>query len=78
MLVDNTYHAGTIRDVAAMNAASSTGYTSVNADTGATASDSLTVHDFLDGLAQLRDVLDDTNEDNMSISTDSVSRSASC
>lgn len=73
MLVDNTYHAGTIRDVAAMNAASSTGYTSLNEETGATASEALTVHAFLDGLAQLRDELDNTNEDNISVSTDSVS-----
>lgn len=74
MMVDNTYHAGTIRDVAAMNAASSTGYTMLNAQTGAKSNATLTVHDFLDGLAQLRDVLDNTNEDNIAISTDSVSR----
>ena len=74
MMVDNTYHAGTIRDVAAMNAASSTGYTMLNAQTGAKSNATLTVHDFLAGLAQLRDVLDNTNEDNNGISTDSVSR----
>ena len=74
MMVDNTYHAGTIRDVAAMNAASSTGYTMLNAQTGAKSNATLTVHDFLAGLAQLRDVLDNTDEDNNAISTDSVSR----
>ena len=73
MMVDNTYHAGTIRDVAAMNAASSTGYTMLNAQTGATSNSTLTVHDFLDGLAQLRDLLDNTNDDNVAISSDSVS-----
>lgn len=73
MMVDNTYHAGTVRDVAAMNAASSTGYTMLNSQTGAASNATLTVHDFLDDLAQLRDVLDNTNEDNIAISTDSVS-----
>lgn len=73
MMVDNTYHAGTLRDVAAMNAASSTGYTMLNAQTGAKSDATLTVHDFLGDLAQLRDVLDNTNDDNSASSTDSVS-----
>lgn len=72
MMVDNTYHAGTVRDVAAMNAASNTGYTMTNAATNATADAQLSVHDFLSGLAQLRDTLDNTNEDNSSQSTDTV------
>lgn len=72
MMVDNTYHAGTVRDVAAMNAASSTGYTMTNAATNSTADAQLSVHDFLDGMAKLRDTLDNTNDDNSSQSTDTV------
>ena len=71
-MVDNTYHAGTVRDVAAMNAASSTGYTMTNAASNTTADAPLSVHDFLSGLAQLRDALDNTNDDNISLSTDTV------
>ena len=71
-MVDNTYHAGTVRDVAAMNAASSTGYTMTNAATNASADSQLTVHDFLSGMAQLRDVLDNTNDDNNAVSSDTV------
>ncbi|KAL0046463.1 hypothetical protein WJX82_001312 [Trebouxia sp. C0006] len=70
IMVDNTYHAGTVRDVAAMNAASSTGYTMTNAATNASADSQLTVHDFLSGMAQLRDVLDNTNDDNNAVSSD--------
>lgn len=77
IMVDDTYHAGTIRDVAAMNAASGTGYTMLNAQTGDKSNSTLTVHDFLTGLAQLRDVLDNTNEEN-SDSTDSVSLLTTC
>lgn len=72
LLVDTTYHAGTLRDVAAMNAASNTGYTMTNAATNATADIQLSVHDFLAGMAQLRDSLDNTNDDNSSQSTDTV------
>jgi hypothetical protein len=72
IMVDNTYHAGTVRDVAAMNAASSTGYTMTNAATNASADSQLTVHDFLSGMAQLRDVLDNTNDDNNAVSSDTV------
>jgi len=71
-MVDNTYHAGTVRDVAAMNAASSTGYTMTNAATNASADSQLTVHDFLSGMAQLRDVLDNTNDGNNAVSSDTV------
>ena len=70
--MDNTYHAGTVRDVAAMNAASSTGYTMTNAATSASADSQLTVHDLLAGMAQLRDVLDNTNDDNTAVGSDSV------
>ncbi len=73
-MVDNTYHAGTVRDVAAMNAASSTGYTMTNAATNASADSQLTVHDFLSGMAQLRDVLDNTNDGNIAVSSDTVCR----
>ncbi len=72
IMVDNTYHAGTVRDVAAMNAASSTGYTMTNAATNASADSQLTVHDFLSGMAQLRDVLDNTNDGNNAVSSDTV------
>ena len=72
IMVDNTYHAGTVRDVAAMNAASSTGYTMTNAATNASADSQLTVHDFLSGMAQLRDVLDNTNDGNSAVSSDTV------
>ena len=72
ILVDTTYHAGTLRDVAAMNAASNTGYTMTNVDTNATADSQLNVHDFLSGMAQLRDSLDNTNDDNSSQNTDTV------
>ena len=71
-MVDNTYHAGTVRDVAAMNAASSTGYTMTNAATNTSADSQLTVHDFLSGLAQLRDVLDNTNDNNIGFAPDTV------
>lgn len=71
-MVDNTYHAGTVRDVAAMNAASSTGYTMTNAATNTSADSQLTVHDFLSGLAQLRDVLDNTNDNNVGFAPDMV------
>jgi len=74
IMVDNTYHAGTVRDVAAMNAASSTGYTMTNAATNASADSQLTVHDFLSGMAQLRDVLDNTNDGNIAVSSDTVCR----
>ncbi len=81
-MVDNTYHAGTVRDVAAMNAASSTGYTMTNAATNASADSQLTVHDFLSGMAQLRDVLDNTNDGNNAVSSDTVccclSHSSAC
>ena len=74
IMVDNTYPAGTVRDVAAMNAASSTGYTMTNAATNASADSQLTVHDFLSGMAQLRDVLDNTNDGNNAVSSDTVCR----
>ena len=74
LMVDNTYHAGTVRDVAAMNAASSTGYTMTNAATNTSADSQLTVHDFLSGMAQLRDVLDNTNDNNINFSPDTVWR----
>ena len=77
-MVDNTYHAGTVRDVAAMNAASNTGYTMTNAATNATADVQLSVHDFLSGMAQLRDTLDNTNDDNSSQSTDTVRLLCAC
>lgn len=72
MMADTAYHAGIVRDVAAMNAASDTGYTMTNAATDATADAQLNVHDFLSGLAQLRDTLDNTNDENSSQSTDMV------
>lgn len=72
MMADNAYHAGIVRDVAAMNAASDTGYTMTDAATDTTADAQLNVHDFLSGLAQLRDILDNTNDDNNSQSTDTV------
>ena len=75
-MVDNTYHAGTVRDVAAMSAASQTGYTMINAATNATADAQLNVHDLVGGMAQLRDMLDNTNDNNIAISSDTVCISA--
>lgn len=72
LMVDNTYHAGTVRDVAAMNAASNTGYTMINIATNTSADSQLNVHDFLAGMSQLRDVLDNTNDDNIAVSSDTV------
>ena len=78
MMVDNTYHAGTVRDVAAMSAASQTGYTMINAATSATADAQLNVHDFVGGMAQLRDLLDNTNDDNIAIGSDTVCIASFC
>lgn len=55
-----------------MNAASNTGYTMTNDATNATADAQLSVHDFLTAMAELRDMLDNTNDDNSSNSTDTV------
>ena len=74
-MVGNTYHAGTVRDVAAMNAASSTGYTMTNVATNTSADSQLNVHDFISGMAQLRDVLDNTNDANVATSSDTVRHS---
>ena len=72
MLVDNTYHAGTVRDVAAMTAATSTGFTMTNTATNTSASSQLSVHDFVAGLSELRDELDNTNDNNIAVSSDAV------